>query len=208
MKVLIISFVPTRRNAVLDDAAFLGEQDAQVELVTADADDWPELVGRVPIHELGPAESRHPLPRLESALVFGLPRAVFTGVRALATAASSAPAMTRPARALTSVSGTLEAGWGKVARVGHNRGFVRFYRVLRPWILWRAARRQLLPLLDSVDRVVVADALGIPIGWHLARARPEVPVTLGLDRSAVTDRRAELSPQPTKTQNGWPAGSA
>ena len=193
MKVLIIALTTSRRNAVLDDCAFLREQGAEVQLLTLKADDWPELDAEVPVLELGAAEKVHPLPRVERLLVFRLPGAFFKVLLRAAAVLASVPGGSAPARALAGAARTAEAGWTKVANAWHRRGFMRFYRVLRPWVLWRAARRSVLSpaVLDGFDRVVVADAQGIPVGWHLARRDEALPVTLGLDRTSVAVARRE-----------------
>jgi hypothetical protein len=65
--------------------------------------------------------------------------------------------------------------------------FIRFYRLLRPYILWRVADRQVLPGVgvESADQVVVQDAAAITLGWHLARRYPDLDVAFTLDRSRI-----------------------
>ena len=61
------------------------------------------------------------------------------------------------------------------------------YHVIRPWLLWRSARSILLPDVDlgAIDLVLLADAQAVSIGWHLAKARSDLPVSFSLDRSAL-----------------------
>ena len=57
----------------------------------------------------------------------------------------------------------------RIAEAVHRRIARRAYAVIRPWVLWRVARRVAVPRLDlaRVSRVVVLDAFGVPIGWQL-----------------------------------------
>jgi hypothetical protein len=54
-------------------------------------------------------------------------------------------------------------------------------------VLWRSTQSRLLPDvdLDALDLVLLADAQAVSIGWHLAKARPDLPVRFALDRSAL-----------------------
>ncbi len=92
------------------------------------------------------------------------------------------PTGTGPVRGLT----------GKV----HRRLFLPGYRVLRPYLLWRVARRDLLPGLDPavLSEVVVVDAQAVPLGWRLARSHPGLKVSLSLDRAAYGDTPAGGAP--------------
>jgi hypothetical protein len=87
------------------------------------------------------------------------------------------------------VSGTedVRRRYNKAGRAFHNRIFLKGYRAIRPWVLWRSTRSVLLPDLDlsSIDLVLLADAQAVSIGWHLARARADLPVTFSLDRSSL-----------------------
>ncbi len=71
----------------------------------------------------------------------------------------------------------------------HRRLFLPGYRVLRPYLLWRVARRDLLPAVDpgALREVVVVDSQAVPLGWRLARRYPGLTVTLSLDRAAYGD---------------------
>jgi len=67
-----------------------------------------------------------------------------------------------------------------VNAVGH-----KVYKVLRPAVLWRAAEHALAEHLDldNVSEIILADAHAVPLGWHLARSRPDLSVVFSLDRS-------------------------
>ena len=83
----------------------------------------------------------------------------------------------------------VERRYERAADLVHRKLFLRLYKAVRPYLLWRVARRDVLPLLDlaSVREVVVADSHAIPLGWHLARLHPELKIGFSLDRSTYTD---------------------
>jgi hypothetical protein len=67
----------------------------------------------------------------------------------------------------------------------------KFYRLVRPYAMWRTARRRVVGnRLDwnGVEQIVVFDSHAIPMGWHLARKHPKVPVGFELDRTPYLDR--------------------
>ena len=65
------------------------------------------------------------------------------------------------------------------------------YKVLRPLVLWRAAEHALADRisLDEVAEIILADAHAVPLGWHLARRRPDLKISFSLDRDSY--RRGE-----------------
>lgn len=66
----------------------------------------------------------------------------------------------------------------------------KFYRLVRPYAMWRSARRRVVRDLDwsAIEQVVVFDSHAIPIGWHLAKKHPALPVGFELDRTPYADR--------------------
>ena len=81
--------------------------------------------------------------------------------------------------------------------MGLHHFYLKFYRILRPYVLWRVSRRYALPKVDfnQVDLFVIVDSAAIPIGWHLARMYPKLRVVFALDRSLWPS--TEPAPQPT-----------
>jgi len=79
-----------------------------------------------------------------------------------------------------------------------NKALGRFYKLVRPYLMWRAARRQALRKVDwtAVEQAVVGDSHAIPIGWHLARRHPTLPVSFELDRTPYLDRTPHLDRVP------------
>jgi hypothetical protein len=80
----------------------------------------------------------------------------------------------------------------------------KVYRLVRPYALWRSARRRAIGAFDwaTVEQAVVFDSHAIPIGWHLARRRPDLAVGFELDREPYQGREpaavpAAASPIPT-----------
>ena len=65
----------------------------------------------------------------------------------------------------------------------------KFYKLVRPYTMWRRARRKVLGGLDlaAVEQVVVCDSHAIPIAWHLARRYPDLTVGFELDRTPYLD---------------------
>jgi hypothetical protein len=185
-KVVVIALNHRRHRAISAEAAWAIDHGVEFHLVTVSQEGWPFLDPRVHLHELRVGEGAHPVPRIERLLVFRIPRGVF--IRADAAleklAGTSAAPVARPA---LSAERALNAGYEKVAGAFHHRLFVRFYRLLRPYILWRIADKQVLPAVgvDQADQVVVQDAGAITLGWHLARRHPDLDVAFTLDRSRI-----------------------
>lgn len=73
---------------------------------------------------------------------------------------------------------------------GAYRLYAKFYRLLRPYVLWRVARRGAARSVEwnSVEQLVICDSHAIPIGWHLAKRHPELTVGFELDRAPYAQR--------------------
>jgi hypothetical protein len=185
-KVVVIALNHRRHRAISSEAAWALDHGVEVHLVTVSAEQWPFLDPRIRVHELRQGEGAHLVPRIERILVFRAPRALFTRADAVLAKLTGTPArpVASPALALERA---LRAGYEKVARAFHRKLFVRFYRLLRPYILWRVADRQVLPKVgvSSADQVVVQDAAAITLGWHLARRYPDLDVAFTLDRARI-----------------------
>lgn len=82
-----------------------------------------------------------------------------------------------------------------------NKLLKKFYWLVRPYVMWRAARRQALNKVDwdSVEQAVISDSHAIPIGWHLARRHPKLAVAFELDRTPYLDREPEGAVADTTT---------
>jgi hypothetical protein len=174
MNVVMLALGANRQNAVQDDAAFLLDRGAEVTLVTTQAQKWPGLDPRTEVLELSAHESRHPVRYLEWLVVFRLPRVPFSLL-------GRVPGMRGKA------AGLQRAYEQKLAWRFHRRIFERAYKGVRPLVLWRVARRRVLPTLDfaATDLLLVLDSASIPIAWHLARRHRDLTVTFSLDRSTV-----------------------
>jgi hypothetical protein len=185
-KVVVIALNHRRHRAISSEAAWALEHGVEVHLVTVSAEQWPFMDQRVRVHELRQGEGAHPVPRIERLLVFRAPRALFTRADAVLARLARTPAkpVASPALALERA---LRRAYEKLANAFHRKLFVRFYRLLRPYILWRVADRQVLPKVgvSSADQVIVQDAAAITLGWHLARRYPDLDVAFTLDRSRI-----------------------
>jgi len=164
-------FYPARDFAVRAMAAGLG-----VDVITNDANLWREAARdpRLRVHGVDVAESRRPMLRMEQGLIY----------RAPGKALSAARERARRQEAIwpeLSVM-TAQRAHGKLAKLVHQKGFERCYRLVRPRVMWRIVRRDVLPKLDlpRTSRIVVAGTNGVTIGWQLARRYPDLVVTTSL----------------------------
>jgi hypothetical protein len=197
MKVLFLALTATRARAIKRHCHFLLEHGVEVVLVTTNPDPWEaeKLDARVQVHTLREGEGRHPLPRGERFLVFRGPRFVLARAqRAAGGRASTVAAVTR----------RYERG----ANLFHRKVFMRLYRALRPYILWRVARRDVLPGIDltTVNEVVVGDSHAIPLAWHIARDHPALKVSFSLDRAVYADASAPADPEAEAGAEQLPEG--
>ncbi|HZU54687.1 MAG TPA: hypothetical protein VFA06_02345 [Actinocrinis sp.] len=83
----------------------------------------------------------------------------------------------------------------RLSPAAYTKGYLKIYRLLRPYVLWRATRAGVGRELDwaAIRQVVVCDSHAIPIGWHLAKRHPRLTVGFELDRTAYLGLQA---PQP------------
>jgi hypothetical protein len=185
-KVVVLALNHRRHRAISSETAWALDHGVEVHLVTVSAEQWPFLDPRVRVHELRHGEGAHPVPRIERLLVFRVPRTVFARADAVLAKLARTPAKPVAAPALA-LERLLRRAYETFANAFHRKLFVRFYRLLRPYILWRVADRQVLPKADvsSADQVVVQDAAAITLGWHLARRYPDLDVAFTLDRSRI-----------------------
>ena len=97
------------------------------------------------------------------------------------------PGAAAPARVAARSTRRAHGRYTKLGQAFHKRVFLKGYHAVRPWVVWRSTRSVLLPDidLDAIDLVLLADAQAVSIGWHLAKERPDLPVTFTLDRSAL-----------------------
>ena len=96
-----------------------------------------------------------------------------------------------------------------VSKAAYTKGYAKIYRLLRPYVMWRAARSTVVRKLDwsAVDQLVICDSHAIPIGWHLAKRHPTLTVGFELDRApyAALPAAAEPEPEPVLTATATPA---
>ncbi|MBS2966048.1 hypothetical protein KGA66_23590 [Actinocrinis puniceicyclus] len=86
----------------------------------------------------------------------------------------------------------------RVSAAAYTKVFGKFYRLLRPYVLWRVVRADVLRQVDwaAVEQLVICDSHAIPIGWHLARRHPGLSVGFELDRGPYLDREPVCAPVP------------
>lgn len=80
----------------------------------------------------------------------------------------------------------------RVSGALYTKVYSKVYRLLRPYVMWRVTRKQVVRRLDwsAVEQLVICDSHAIPIGWHLARRHPGLAVGFELDRAPYADREA------------------
>lgn len=186
MRALILSLSTARAAQVAADVDRLLADGYSIEVVTTKAQDFEHLPPEVEVHQLTDAERGHPLLRAERFLVLVLPRWVYTAVaRVLRLAARLL--LGRLGRRVDRLGGVWKRRWiatREATRRFHKERWGRWYSYVRPWFLWRVARRKVLPRLNSSwDVIVVADALSTPIGWKLARRHPTASVGFSLEEA-------------------------
>jgi hypothetical protein len=184
--VLVVAVAKRRGRALLEDIRYVLDTGSRVTLMCTRASDWPELEGQVDFCELETAEGRHLLLRVERALLFTAPNLLLRRAAGVFRRAGRLPRADAAVRAATRTE-RVRRRYNDLGQAAHNRLFMRGYRVIRPWVLWRSARTAVLPELDpaSIDLLLLADAQAVAIGWHLAKAHPDLLVTSTLDRSAL-----------------------
>jgi hypothetical protein len=185
MSVLLLAIGTTRARAVCGCAAFLLERGVAVDLVTVAPEPWRAegLDDRVRVLTLHGGEERHPLRRVERFLVFRLPEVLFQLLRTV----RRLPGVGRPAdKALV----TIQRVQQRAANAFHEKVFGRFYRLIRPYVLWRITRREVIRQVDwnTVQQVVICDSHAIPIGWLLAKRHRGLAVGFELDRAPYLER--------------------
>ncbi|MGW7518833.1 hypothetical protein ACWGJ2_24920 [Streptomyces sp. NPDC054796] len=187
-RVVLLALATPVGGRVKSYLAHLLDQGTEVELVTTAPEEWERFAASPGLrtHTLRDAERRHPIPRLERALVHRLPRALPTGARAAGTLAARTRTRTRTPLAGPVARGTAlgERAHRRAAGAVHRKGFLPLYRQLRPWLLARVAQRTAGRIdFATVDRVVAADTVSIALGARLARRHPSLVATTALDKN-------------------------
>jgi hypothetical protein len=194
--VLFLALSTSRQQQTLRDLRYLLEHGGQATLVTTKGSAWTDVPPSVRLEELAEAESRHWFIRGERTIVFRVPDLLLRMTRKLLLLVARLTRVDSFERSAEAVN-RLRARQQRAAQRFHKERFGRFYRNVRPYVLWRAARSTVLPALDlaRVDAVVVADSLSTPVGWHLAKEHPELPVWFSLDRDQVQAQQVARSAQ-------------
>ncbi|MEU4426715.1 glycosyltransferase [Actinoplanes sp. NPDC024001] len=147
-----------------------------VDLIAVEPKRWPWYADDegVRVYGVGGREDRRFGRRLERVLVNTLPRRVIGFLR------SRASRMASPTP--EAVAMRVANRHRSFAKSFERRMYQPWYRVVRPRILGRIARREVLPKLDQkrIRQVVVHGPLGTTIGWELAKRLPDAPVTTDL----------------------------
>ncbi|WP_169796983.1 hypothetical protein [Peterkaempfera griseoplana] len=188
-RVLLLALNTRGVAGVCQDAEFLLARGVAVDLLTVNPQPWEAagLPAEVRRWSLREGEGRHPLPRGERLLVYRAPRKALGLLRAAAE-----PHYRRPdgGRALELGVGLVTRLHTRLADTFHHRFFIRGYRVVRPWLMWRVARRHFGEQLvsETTERVVAYDTHAVPTAWHLGRRHPRLAVSLGLDRALYEDQ--------------------
>jgi hypothetical protein len=174
---LSLNYVPARRAVRYANALVAAGVDVDL-VVTQEksaSESQIELDPRVRIHPVVVEEAKHPIRRAERLLVFRLPG----GALAKARVVTSRSKVTRPVDVALDAA---QRGHERVAGGIHHRLFWPAFKVVRPMILARKARKKLQALdIGTADRIVACDVAAVPLGWRLARRYPKVIATTALD---------------------------
>ena len=178
MTVHFLAMTALRADAVVTQSALLLEHGVDVSLLTADPAAFADLGldERVTVHAVDEHASR--LWRSETFVVRRVPEAVSGRVAGVL----------RPRRpALADRVVRLQT---KGSNVLHHTGFLKPYKVVRPYLLWRLASGTALTTMrfERGDEVVVVDSQAVPLAWRLARRHPWLTVGFSLDRDRYVRR--------------------
>jgi len=173
-----LAMTSLRATAVVAQSDLLLGHGVQVSVLTADPAAFTDAGLDARVRVVAVDEERTLLWRAEHAVVRRVPEA-FCG------AAASVLRPRRPAWA-----DRVTALQTKGSNVLHHTGFLKPYKVVRPYVLWRAAVRTAVPGLGLApdDEVVVVDSQAIPLAWRLARRYPGLRVGFALDRDRYVPR--------------------
>ncbi|HZP49863.1 hypothetical protein [Actinocrinis sp.] len=85
----------------------------------------------------------------------------------------------------------------RLSPAAYAKGYLKIYRLLRPYVLWRVTRAGVGRELDwtAIQQVVVCDSHAIPIGWHLAKRHPNLTVGFELDRTSYRESVPSALPE-------------
>ena len=171
-RIAVVAISPPSLQSARRYVAGVRERGYGVDLIALDRSHWDRFAADegVRVHLIGEVEERRFTRRLERAAVTSLPRWALGFVRART---RSVPSPMPEALAIFA-----QRGHRAVADRINRRIYNPYYAVVRPRILWRIARRQVLPDLDikRTRRVVVIGPAGVTIGWGLARKYPSIKV--------------------------------
>lgn len=175
-RLLFIAMGPANPYTVKDFVRAMAARGYAIDLVTADRATASRVTdgGPVRVHLVEASEHRNLLLRAEQLLVYRVPGKIL----ATALALSQRWAGLGPELAVRN----LRRRYRRVAFLTDRRVFRRGYALVRPLILWRIFRREVLPGLDlsTTGRVVILGASGVATGWRLARRYPELTVTTSM----------------------------
>ena len=175
-RVVLVAISPPQFKVVRQYVRRLLERGYGVDVITNDPLQWrrSQVDERVRLLPLDTAERRRPVLRTEQLLVYRVPGKALSVAR-------DRTRETAPLWPELFVS-RLERTHASAARWFHTSVFYPGYRVVRPRLLWRIVRRDVLRKLDlaRTERVVVAGVFGVSIGWQLGRLRPEMTITTSL----------------------------
>jgi hypothetical protein len=205
MNLVAISLGTARQRQIEADIAKALELGWTVDLVVTKTAPWVDVPAEVTIHPVGDRESRHVLLRTERFLVLRAPRLVYEFVRRIL----SVLERVTPGRIGRRVRRA--QGWWKRRWIVTREGTARFhkerwgllYANVRPFVLWRTARRHVLAGLHAPDLVVVGDGLSSPVGWHLIRRYPAAGVGFSL-AEAEEDRARARQGRRRGTRRSYP----
>ncbi|MGW9027407.1 glycosyltransferase family 4 protein [Streptomyces sp. NPDC055722] len=175
-RAVVLALTPGKPRRIVDFANDLVARGAEVTLVTAKSDVWKKLDRGINVLSIEAAEKKLRIPRGERFLVYRAPQAVLRRARKLA-------ARNRQAIAPELAVASVQRVHSRAANAFHKRVFNSTYRQVRPRLLSRLAKREVLPqlTLETADHVFVSDVNSIVTGWKWAKRHRHLKVTTSLD---------------------------
>lgn len=175
-RVVIVAIGTPQFTVVRQYAQRLLDSGVGVDVISNDPAQWhrSQIDERVRLLPLNVSERRRPLYWAEQVAVYRAPRkALGIARRRAKTAEALWPEL---------MVHRMQRRHTKAAQWFHRSVFDPGYQVVRPRVLWKIVRREVLPKLDlaNTERIVVSGVFGVSIGWQLARLRHDLTVTTSL----------------------------
>lgn len=186
-RVLAIGYDPEQRVTLMNQLRRAVAVGIDATFVCVDAASWEPIHPAITVVDLADAERDVVVNRLATMS----PQRALGVVGGLAVALRSPRPLVSRAAALAAVTMLVRGGSPCAPRLERWTGSV-LYRDLRPWVLWRAARKHLDVIdPDTLDEVIQRDPAAWALAWQLGRINPAIRVSASIDPMATARFAAE-----------------